>query len=299
MATSLKEQSPTLISHRFAHTLSRPISLKGQGLFSGEEISLTLFPSKEEGIVFERVDLAGRPKVEASLENVVSSPRCTTLKKGEAVVQTVEHLLSALKALQIDDVRIEIRGSEIPILDGSSRFFVAEIEEAGRATLERKVPVLSLSAPLFWSEGSVHLIALPSPTYRISYTLHYPHCPLIGSQYYSFFLDLESYKKEIAPCRTFCLYEEIAPLIESGKLKGGNLEAGVVIKENKVLNSEGLRFPDEMVRHKILDLIGDFSLIGYDVAVHLMAVASGHAANVAFAKKILAHMSVRNERTSF
>jgi UDP-3-O-[3-hydroxymyristoyl] N-acetylglucosamine deacetylase len=293
MSISVK-QAPLLnpSSYRTAHSIQNPVTLGGQGLFSGIPTSITLLPSEEGGIIFERVDLPGSPRVKASLENVVPSPRCTTLRSGEAEVQTVEHLLSVLKALQIDDLLIQVTGPEIPIMDGSALPFVALIEEAKIRSLSRSVPTFTLSAPLFWSSGGVHLVALPSDVYRVSYTLHYPHSSFIGSQYYSFVIDPQTYKKEIASCRTFCLYEEILPFIESGRLKGGTLQTGVVVKDNKVLNPEGLRFADEMVRHKILDLIGDFSLIGYDVGVHVIAISAGHAAHVAFARQIVADLQL-------
>ena len=209
-------------------------------------------------------------------------------------VQTVEHILSALRAYEIDNALIEISGSEVPIFDGSSSQFVEMIESSGIVEQEKAKRIYRFSSPIFWTQGDVHLVALPSDVYRISYTLHYPDSTAIGCQYYSVVVDQERFKKEIAPCRTFSVYEEIAPMIEKGFIKGGSLENAVIIKENKVVNSGGLRFPDEMVRHKVLDLIGDLSLVPVHFVAHILAIRSGHASNNAFAKELFKHIKTEN-----
>src|SRR5690348_1751359 len=160
------------------------------------------------------------------------------------------------------------------------------IEEAGVCDLEAERKRVQIQSPIFWSKGDIHLIALPSDAPRFSYTLHYPHSSAIGTQYYSFLLSEEAFKKEIAPSRTFSVYEEIAPMIEKGLVKGGSLTNAVIVKENAIVNPEGLRFPDEMVRHKILDLIGDLSLVPVLVVAHIIAVRAGHSSNNAFAKEL-------------
>lgn len=206
---------------------------------------------------------------------------------GQGVlVQTVEHLLSALKAHQIDNALIEISGSEVPILDGSAEGFVEMIDRAGVVIQNEERASGKLEKPVYWSQGETHLVAIPSDSYQISYTLHYPHSSFIGSQYYSFVVDEEGFKQEIASSRTFSLYEEIAPMIEKGLLKGGSLANAVLIKDNALVNPEGLRYKDEMVRHKILDLIGDLSLIAVSFQAHIIAIRSGHASNIAFAKEV-------------
>lgn len=267
-------------------TLERKVSLSGVGLFTGEQATLSIAPAEaDSGVNFRRTDLPRRPFLPATLEYVQGTPRCTMIGSQGSLVQTVEHLLSALRSYQIDNALIEIHGPEVPILDGSAKGFVELIEEAGIAELHEERIVAKLERPVFWSQGDTHLIALPADEYRISYTLHYPHSPFIGSQYYSFVASETRFKNEIAPCRTFSLYEEIVPLIEKGFLKGGSLANAVLIRDNAVLNPEGLRFHDEMVRHKILDLIGDLSLITPFTA-HIIAIRSGHASNVAFAKEL-------------
>jgi UDP-3-O-[3-hydroxymyristoyl] N-acetylglucosamine deacetylase len=279
-------------SLRRQRTLQSSFSLSGNGLFTGGNVTIRLLPAEVgTGIVFKRIDLPGEPLISAKLENVRSALRCTQIGTSQASVQTVEHLLAALKGCEIDNILIEIDGGEVPILDGSAAPFVEQIALAGIALQEAATPVYTLTAPLYWSQGEVHLIALPSPEYRISYTLHYPNSELLGSQFYSTLVQEREFAEQIAPCRTFSLYEEIAPLIEKGLLKG-SLDNGVVIRDNAVVNPEGVRFPDEMVRHKILDLIGDLSLVGVSFAAHIISIRSGHTSNCAFAKELLCHMNL-------
>lgn len=269
-------------------TLKNEVSLSGSGLFTGEKASLRILPAAENtGIVFQRVDLPGRPEIPAHFSFVREMPRCTRLANGQASVQLVEHLLSALYALGIDNARIEIGGPEVPIFDGSAQVFVEHLQEVGFQLQSEPRAWLQISKPLYLSQDETHLIALPSDEFRISYTMHYPQNPLLRSQYFSFSASAEDYKNEIAPCRTFALYEEILPLLQKGILKGGGLENGVVIKGDQIMNPEGIRFPDEMVRHKILDVIGDLALIGRPILAHIIAIRSGHAANAAFAKMLL------------
>jgi UDP-3-O-[3-hydroxymyristoyl] N-acetylglucosamine deacetylase len=262
--------------------------LHGIGLFTGEEVSLTICPAPaHSGIVFQRVDLPGKPEIPALASFVCKAPRCTRLATEKGSVSMVEHLLSALYAFGVDNARIEVTGPELPAADGSSQVFVELIETTGLAVQDAPRKYLQISQPVFWSEGDVHLIALPAAELRLSYTMHYPHSPLLRSQYYSFILHSLRYKQEIAPCRTFSLYEEILPFIEKGIVKGGGLENALVIQGAKILNPEGARFEDEMVRHKILDLIGDLALIGSPLLAHVIAIRSGHASNVTFAKTLL------------
>jgi UDP-3-O-[3-hydroxymyristoyl] N-acetylglucosamine deacetylase len=268
-------------------TVKRSVGISGIGVFSGQDVKLSLCPNeKGTGIFFKRVDLPHQPELPARLEYVQATPRCTLIGDGKISIQTVEHLLSALSAYDIDNAIIEISGSEVPIFDGSALEFVEMIEKAGVCELDQEKKAVKIQSPLFWSQGDIHLIALPSDVLRISYTLHYPHSTAIGTQYYSFVLSPEAFKKEIAPCRTFSVYEEIAPMIEKGLVKGGSLTNAVIIKENKILNSEGLRFPDEMVRHKVLDLIGDLSLVPVSFVAHIIAIRAGHSSNNAFANQL-------------
>lgn len=250
---------------------------------------MTLHPSEaDSGIVFVRSDLPGNPRLPADLQHVVSTPRCTILGSTAFTIHTVEHILSALKGMGIDNALIELSGPEVPIMDGSSEAFVELIQEGGIRDLETHRKVHFLERPISWSKGDVHLIALPSDEFKVSYTLHFPQSRLLRSQYFSIPITPETFAKEIAPCRTFCLYEEIVPFIENGLIKGGGLGNVVVIKNDVVVNPDGVRFSDEMVRHKVLDLIGDLSLTEPFIA-HIVAIRSGHASNVAFATQLYNH----------
>jgi len=276
------------MSLRYQKTLKKEIVFSGFGLFTGRESVVRLCPAPcGAGIVFIRTDLPGSPEIPALLEYVKDSSRCTLLSRGEASVQTVEHLLAALRGLEVDNVRVEVSGPEVPIFDGSALTFVNLIDEAGIVSQEEKQEVIRFETSLSWSKGEMHIVAIPADAFKISYTLHYPHSPYLRSQYFTIAITPEAFRKEIAPCRTFTLYEDIAPFIEKGLLKGAGLENGVVIQGDGVLNPEGVRFPDEMVRHKILDLIGDFCLAGLPVVGHIIAIRSGHSANHAFVSEVL------------
>lgn len=295
LSCELKALKPQVSPHKKKQrTLLRCVSADGVGVFTGEKVSLKLCPAPENfGIAFRRMDLPHQPVLPARSEYVQGTPRCTIIGKGRDCVQTVEHLLAALRAFEIDNVLIEISGCEVPIFDGSSLHFVSLIEQGGICELDCDKEIIQLQSPIFWSQGDIHLIALPSEEYRISYTLHYPHSKTIGTQFYTFALDQERFKSEIAPSRTFSIYEEIAPMIEKGLVKGGSLDNAVIIKGDEVINPGGLRFEDEMVRHKILDLIGDLCLVPLLLA-HVIAVRSGHASNNAFAKQLLNHIKMEN-----
>ena len=271
---------------RCQNTLSTPVTFSGIGLFSGLAIQMKILPAKEDsGIVFQRIDLKDKPKIPADVNFVVDTPRCTVLGVGSAKVMCVEHLLSAFSALAIDNALVQLTGPEVVISDGSALEFVHAFQRAGISALESKVERFAVTRPIYWSKGKSHLVVLPSPDFRISYTLSYPDHPLLHSQYYSFKYNKENYVKEIAPCRTFSLYEEIIPLIEKGVIKGGSLNNGVVIKGSRVLAKDD-RGALEMCKHKILDLMGDLSLIRRPILGHILAVRSGHACNVSFAQEI-------------
>ncbi len=270
-------------------TLARAVEFSGIGLFTGEFSHIRILPGDPNtGIVFQRVDLPDKPLIPALLAFVSETPRCTCLAKGNGSVRMVEHLLSALQGLGIDNALVEIQGPEIPASDGSALEFVQMIEQVGFKFSDLPKKIIRIDRPIFWSEGHTHLMALPSETFRVSYTLHYPHTPAIGSQYCSLDVNPEIYRSEIAQCRTFSLYEEIAPLMAKGLIKGAGLDRGVLIQGDKILNPEGVRCSDEMVRHKILDLIGDMALVGASIQGHVIAIRSGHASNVAFSKLLTA-----------
>lgn len=273
---------------RKQRTLAKEISYSGIGIHTGSEVHIRLVPMQEHtGVVFQRIDLPDRPIIPARLPNVCDTSRSTTIGVGSAKIHTVEHLLAALKANQIDNVKIEISNIEPPVANGSSDVFVDLIEQAGVIEQSAYSSIVKIEEPLSYSDGEIHLVALPSDEFRVSYTLNYPDSSVLRGQYHSLAITNESFKKEIASCRTFSLYEEVSFLIDRGLIKGASLDNAVVIKDNIAFSKGGLNFPNEMARHKILDLIGDFSLIGYDFRAHIIAIRSGHATNYAFAKKIL------------
>ncbi len=292
LSSVLEQENGSLFSQR-QRTLKAPICLSGNALFIGTHVNLRILPAAPGfGIVFQRTDLPNQPQLPAKLEYVQATPRCTILGNQGVVVQTVEHLLSALYACGVDNALIEIDGAELPIFDGSAQVFVERIEAAGTVLQDEPKKVYRLTEPVSWSQGDVHLVALPSDEYRITYTLFYPHSSVVGTQYYTVQVNEDRFKKEVAPCRTFCIYEEVAPLVEKGLIKGGGLENAIIIRDNQVANPGGLRFPDEMVRHKILDVVGDLSLMGFSFLAHIIAIRSGHSSNVAFAKQLVTKMEI-------
>lgn len=273
-------------------TLKKEVSFSGVGIHTGKEVSIRFCPAEiDSGIVFERVDLPGRPTIPAAIEYVQDTSRSTKIGVGSASVQTVEHVLAALSAYQIDNLCIQVNEGEPPVGDGSAIPFVLLIEEAGILEQDAIKNIHPLKEALYFSQGETHLVALPSDEFRISYTLHYPNTPVIRSQYFSMAVNQETFKNEISSCRTFALYEEITALMERGLIRGGSLENAVVIKDDVVFSKEGLRFSDEMVRHKMLDLIGDLYLVGFPFEAHVLAVRSGHRANVELGKEFVKHFA--------
>lgn len=268
-------------------TLKNSVSIAGIGLFTAENAILTIHPAKPgTGLLFQRSDLPNAPTFPADLDHVVSTPRCTILGQSQCTIHTVEHVLAALSALGVTNALLELSGPEIPIMDGSSKPFVEAILEG--EIIEQTDPrdIHFLQSCVSWTDGDVHLIAIPAEEFSISFTMHFPQSKILGSQYLQVPVNTKSFSESIAPCRTFCLYEEIAPFIESGLIKGGGLDNAVIIKNDTVINPDGVRFEDEMVRHKILDLIGDLALIPNGFVAHIIAIRSGHASNIAFARKL-------------
>lgn len=280
---------------RKQRTLNDYSSFSGIGIHTGKEVGLRFCPAKEgTGIIFKRIDLPGQPIIPATVEYVQDTSRSTTIGIKEMRIHTVEHVLSAVKAYNIDNLCIEISSIEPPVGNGSSDVFVEMIEKVGVREQEQVTPVVKIQQPVYWSEGEIHLVALPYEGYRVSYTLSYPGSQFLRSQFHSVLINEDNFKKEIAPCRTFSLYKEISALMDRGLIKGGSLDNAVVIKDDVILSKGGLFFPDEMARHKILDLIGDLSLIGFDFHAHIIAIRSGHASNFAFARKLLNHITMEN-----
>jgi len=267
-------------------TIKNSVSYKGMGLHIGKEVMLILEPSPpKQGVVFIREDLPNSPKIKAQVDKVVGNARGTVIGEGKIKIRTIEHILAALSGLGIDNINIKINGEEIPAVDGSALPFVKLIQKAG--IVEQPIPrvFLKIEKPLWIEEGDRRLIVLPDEDFRISYTVDFPRSPL-KSQFAEFTVTEETFIQEIAPSRTFGFMDEVEELRRKNLVQGGSLKNAVVIDEKGVINKEGLRFPNEPVRHKILDLIGDLYLLGKPIKAHILAVKSGHLFNVKLVQKL-------------
>lgn len=278
--------------YRKQRTLQKPVTMSGIGVHTGQEVTMTFVPATEgTGIVFRRTDLPNQPLIPACIDSVCDTARSTTIGVGNVKVHTVEHVLAAIHAFEIDNLYIEVSNLEPPIGNGSSDTFVEMIQKAGILEQNNKKPIVKIQEPIYWSEGEIHLVALPYDGYRISYTLNYSETTILRAQFHSTLVNSDNFTKDIAPCRTFSRYEEISYLMDKGLIKGGSLNNAVIIKGDVVFSKNGLFFPDEMARHKVLDLIGDLSLIGIPFHAHIMAIRSGHASNYQLAKKMHQYMT--------
>jgi len=271
-------------------TLAREVSVRGVGLHSGVGAEVVLRPRREGGVVLRRADVSGG-EFRLRPELVQASPLCTLLENDEgATLSTVEHLLAALHGLRVDSVDVEIQGPEVPILDGSALPWVALIDEAGRVELDRPRDWLRVPSPqVLDSEGRV-LLANPEPRtgLRVECVVDFPH-PKIGRQEWKGVVDEASFRTDIAPARTFVLERDIAAAQAAGLAKGGSLDNAVVFGDNgEVLNPGGLRFADEPVRHKVLDVVGDLFMAGRCVSGIFAMTAPGHVANNRLLRKIVA-----------
>jgi UDP-3-O-[3-hydroxymyristoyl] N-acetylglucosamine deacetylase len=271
----------------YQSTLARTVSISGIGLHSGARINMTLRPAEAgTGIIFHRSLGEQTVSIPACADNVVDTRMATVLGRGEARVSTVEHLLASLSAYGIDNLHIDIDGPEVPILDGSSIPFATLLETAGQRKLTRKRTFLAIRHPLTVTDGDKRINIIPSRFYRMTYDIAFEH-PCIPVQQRSIKISAESFRRELAPARTFGFLRDVERLKAAGLARGGSLENAIVIDDERILNPEGLRFPDEFVRHKILDAIGDLSLLGYPILGHVRAYKAGHDINHRLVKKIL------------
>lgn len=292
-------------------TLKSPVSLHGVGLHTGSHVTITMKPANPGyGIRFQRIDLPEQPVVKADADLVVDTSRGTTLEYNGARVSTVEHVLSALVGLQIDNVLIELDGPEIPILDGSAREFIEAIESAGIQEQEATRIVYSIDTNIHYYDPvkNVDMLLIPSNDYAITTLIDF-NSPVLGTQHATL-KNLGEFKNEIGPCRTFCFLHELEYLLENNLIKGGDLNNAIVVvdkvvensqlehlakvfnkqkievKSEGILNNIQLRYPNEPARHKLLDVVGDLALVGHAIKGHIIASRPGHASNVEFAKKI-------------
>ena len=266
-------------------TIKNIIEISGIGLHKGEEIKLTLKPSEnndERGIIFKRIDVSGKNNViKVDYRNLFDLERGTNIRNEDDVkVHTIEHFLSSLSIIGVTDILVEISGNELPILDGSSIGFVEKLLEAGIVELNEEIEPVVITEPVIFSDEKAgkYVMALPYDGFKISYTIDFNHS-FLKSQYYELEVNLENYIENIAKCRTFAFDYEIDFLKKNNLALGGSLENAVVVGADGPLNPEGLRYPDEFVRHKILDIIGDLYVLGTPIKAHIIAIKAGHYVN--------------------
>jgi UDP-3-O-[3-hydroxymyristoyl] N-acetylglucosamine deacetylase/3-hydroxyacyl-[acyl-carrier-protein] dehydratase len=293
------------------HTLKDSISISGTGLHTGVLVDMKLNPANPGfGIQFQRVDLPNQPIIKADCDLVTDTSRGTTLQVGDAKVSTVEHILAALVGMGVDNALIELNGPEIPIMDGSSSPFIAQIEKTGVIEQDAAKAWYSIDENIFhYDEGKrVEMVALPALDYQITTLIDF-NSPVLGTQHAAL-NTIKDFKTEIAPCRTFCFLHELEALLDNDLIKGGDINNAIVVvdkavtdvemsrlakvfKRDKIevksegyLNNLELRFPNEPARHKLLDVVGDLALIGFPIKARIIANRPGHSSNVEFAKKI-------------
>jgi len=266
-------------------TIARPVSFSGRGLHSGNESTVTFRPAPADtGVTFYRTDLPGRLAIPADIDHVVDISRGTTIGMNGIKVLTVEHVLAAIAGLGIDNVDVELDANELPVGDGSAKPFVDALIDAGFVEQEAERESVAISEPVTYRNGDVTVTMLPADELRLSFTIDYPN-QAIGTQYRSVLISDGTFATEIAPARTFCSLHEVETLQAQGLIKGGSLDNAVVIGDERILN-DSLRFTDEFVRHKILDLLGDLFLLGRSIKGHVVAIKSGHAAHIEFTRLV-------------
>jgi len=268
-------------------TVRRTVEIEGVGLHSGSDARVRILPAPaDHGLVFSRRDLGGAT-VEATPEAIGDSSLATTLSCDGVSVGTVEHLLAALRGLGIDNARIEVDGPEIPILDGSSAPFVTAVRAAGGSAVQRAARrTLAVRRPISIRDGERAILALPARDFRISYAIDFPH-PAIGYQAVALSVDEEVFAASIAPARTFCLLRDVQAMRASGRARGGSLDNAVVVGDEGIVGG-ALRFRDEFVRHKVLDLIGDLALLGAPLLAHVVVFKGGHRLHAQLVRRLRA-----------
>jgi UDP-3-O-[3-hydroxymyristoyl] N-acetylglucosamine deacetylase len=285
---ALDARAAPMAIYPYQRTIKNPISCSGIGIHSGKPVNLSLKPAPENhGVRFIRSDLPGKPEVKALFNQVVDTSLATVIGHDGCIVSTIEHLMGCLAGFYIDNIRVEIDAYEMPILDGSAAQYARMIRDAG--IQEQPVPrcFIVIREAIELKDGDKFVGAYPADCFQLSCTIDYAH-PLIRRQTLSMEISENSFGNEIANARTFGFLFEVERLKQMGLAKGGSLENAIVIDDHAVLNPGGLRYSDECVRHKVLDCIGDFSLLGMPIIGHIKVHKSGHAFNLAFLKTLFA-----------
>ena len=269
------------------HTLAKSAGLTGTSLHTGEKVTLRLQPAPvDHGIKFKRKDLADEPTIDATIANLKTVERATTIGEGAVRVHTVEHVLAALSAMGVDNAVVEMDANEPPIGDGSAMPYVEVIKKAGTAAQDGTRRFFDVREPIrIESKNGSILVLLPDARFRISCTQAGPNNRF--TQFYATEITPAVFERELAPARTFVYYEDVQPLMDKNLIKGGSLENAIVVRGDAVLSKEPLRFPDEFARHKILDIIGDLALVGTRIRGHIIAVRPGHGVNAELARAIV------------
>ena len=271
---------------RLQRTIKNSIMNDGIGLHTGKTVRMTLKPAPiGTGVLFIRTDI-GNAQIKAVATNIAATSYATTLSQNGVSIKTVEHLLAALAGLHIDNIYIEINADEVPIIDGSSRPFVRLIADAGIQIQETIQPILKIIRPIFVREGNRQIAIWPADATSISYFIDFNH-PMLKEQSMQYEPSEEAFLREISDARTFGFLSDVKTLQANGLAKGATLDNAIALNEDSVVNKGGLRYKDEFVRHKILDLIGDLSLVGMPISGHIVAHKSGHSLNAQMASKLL------------
>lgn len=265
-------------------TIGAVVELSGVGLHSGQKTTVKVLPASGQGRYFVRVDLPQMPVIPAQVSSVVQTTMSTELGQGSAKIRTVEHLLAALVGSGVDHARIEIDGPELPLLDGSAQIWTEAIAQAGIVDSSPATSSSLLSAPVWVQQEDAFVAALPAPELRFTYGIDFPVRP-IGKQWHSWTPSTESFATEIAPARTFVLASQVEQLRQAGLIKGGSLENALVCDQQAWLNPP-LRFANEPARHKLLDLVGDLSLLGTIPQAHFLAYKASHKLHVQLARRL-------------
>src|SRR5688500_6111485 len=271
-------------------TLRKTITTKGVGLHTGARVELALVPAPiDSGIVFRRTDLAVPIEMPALADRVGDTRLSSTLSSGEASVSTVEHLMSALCGLGVDNLRVDVAGPELPIMDGSAGPFVYLLQSAGIVEQAAAKKFIRIGTPVEVRDGDKWARFTPFDGFRLDFTIDFPH-PVFGSENKHVVIDFaeHSYVKEVARARTFGFMQDVEAMRAAGLALGGSLQNAIVLDESRVLNTEGLRYENEFVKHKVLDAIGDLYLLGHPLIGEYAAFKSGHALNNVLARALLA-----------
>ena len=267
-------------------SIRRKTSVAGTGLHTGTASEVTFLPALAgQGILFRRVDLKGKPEIPARLTEVEAVERRTAIGRGEATIHTVEHLLAAVAAHEIDDVTVELTGPEPPILDGSAQPYFAALSEAQPVEVGGEAAVLSVQAPFTVTDGEAAYIVAPAKAFRLTVTIEWPH-PLIGRQAGSYEVTAQSFARDLAPARTFGFLSEAESLRAKGLIKGASTANAIVLDDRGIADGGKLRWPDEFVRHKATDIVGDLALTGARIRGHIVATRPSHSGNVALARAL-------------